>query len=117
MSEPGDDPEERSPGLPGERRPWLVACLVAVFVAAGLVTVLASGQNHDGEAKLVCERFVRGREAGADVRFSREKVRDLSSVRHVVTGTALVAGRPPAPYTCTVAHGGTSWNLISLTGV
>lgn len=115
---PGDDPVERSPEPPGERRrPWLVACLVTVFVAAGFIMILTSGQDHDGEAKLICERFVKGRVPGTDVRFSGEKVRDLSSVRHVVTGTALVTGRTPAPYTCTVAHGGTSWNLISLTGV
>jgi hypothetical protein len=114
---PGDEPAGHSPGVPGERRPWLVACLVAVFVAAGLIMILTSGQDHHGEARLVCERFVKGHVPGTDVRFSGEKVRDLSSVRHTVTGTALVAGRPPAPYTCTVDHGGTSWRLVSLTGV
>jgi hypothetical protein len=107
---PADDPAPA-----GGSRPWVVACLVAVFVAAGLAMVVLGGQDHSGEARLVCRGFVQHRLPGA--RFSGEKVRDLSSVRHVVTGEALVAGRPPIPYTCTVTHGGTSWTLISLTGL
>lgn len=98
-------------------RPWLVACVVAVFIATGFATVLFTGQNHHAEARLVCERFVQRRLPGVTVRFSAEKVRDLSEVRHVVTGTANIAGRAPAPYSCTVTHGGRSWALVSLTGV
>jgi hypothetical protein len=97
--------------------PRLLACLLALFIAAGCGTLLLTGQNHHAEAKIACERFVKRRLPPAGIRFSGEKVRDLSSVRHVVTGTAHPAGRPATAYTCTVSHTGNSWVLHGMTGV
>ena len=97
--------------------PRLLAGLLVLFVAAGCGTLLLTGQNHHAEAKLACERFVERRLAPSDVHFSREKVRDVSSVRHIVTGTARAADRPATSYTCTVSHTGTSWALNGMTGV
>jgi hypothetical protein len=97
--------------------PRLLAGLLVLFVAAGCGTLLLTGQNHHAEARIACERFVQRSLAPSDVRFSREKVRDLSSVRHVVTGTAWAADRPATSYTCTVSHTGTSWVLDGMTGV
>jgi hypothetical protein len=97
--------------------PRLVGWLVALFIAAGLGTVLLTGQNHHAEARLMCERFVRHRLPGADLRFSGEKVRDLSPVEHVVTGAARAGGAPPRAYTCTVVHSGRSWTLTGMTGI
>jgi hypothetical protein len=97
--------------------PPLLAGLLVLFVAAGCGTLLLTGQNHHAEAKIACERFVERRLAPSDVRFSGEKVRDLSSIRHVVTGTARAADRPATSYTCTVSHAGTSWVLDRMTGV
>lgn len=88
-----------------------------VFIAAGCGILLLTGQNHHAEAKIVCERFVKRRLPPAGLRFSAEKVRDLSLTRHVVTGTAQAAGRPPRSYTCTVTHTGSSWVLNGMTGV
>jgi hypothetical protein len=97
--------------------PRLLAGLLVLFIAAGCGTVLLTGQNHHAEAKIACRRFVQRRLAATGVRFSHEKVRDLSSVRHVVTGTAHGAGRPAASYTCTVTHTGSSWTLDGIAGV
>jgi hypothetical protein len=97
--------------------PRLLAVLLALFVAAGCGTLLLTGQSHHAEAKIACERFVQRRLGAGGVHFSGEKVRDLSSVRHLVTGTATADGRPATRYTCTVRHAGNSWALDGLTGV
>ena len=109
------DPTEKS-GRP-TASPRLLAGLLVLFVAAGCGTVLLTGQNHHAEAKIACQRFVQRRLAAAGVTFSDEKVRDLSSVRHVVTGTARAAGRTTVSYTCTVSHTGDSWTLDGITGL
>lgn len=101
---------------PGRSRA-LVVCLVVLFVAAGCGTVLLTGQNHQAEARIVCERLVKRRLPGTGIRFSGEKVRDLSSTKHVVTGTAQTAGGPPKNYTCTVSHAGNTWILDGMTGM
>lgn len=95
----------------------LIACFVVLFVAAGCGTLLLTGQNHQAEARLVCERLVKRRMSATGVRFSGEKVRDLSSTKHVVTGTVLAAGRSPQNYTCTVSHAGSTWILDGMTGI
>ena len=97
--------------------PRLLACLLVLFVVAGCGTLLLTGQDHHAEARIACERFVKRRLSSADIRFSGEKVRDQSSFRHKVTGTAHPAGRPAATYTCTVSHTGRSWVLDGVTGV
>jgi hypothetical protein len=109
------DPTAKSSRPAASRR--LLAGLLVLFVAAGCGTVLLTGQNHHAEAKIACRRFVERRLATAGVGFSHEKVRDLSSVRHVVTGTARAADRPATSYTCTVSHAGADWVLNGLTGV
>ncbi|MDN3352337.1 hypothetical protein [Actinomadura sp. DC4] len=98
-------------------RPVVLAILLLLFVMAGCGTLLLTGQGHQAEARAACERFVRGRLGVSDVHFSHERVRDVSSVRHVVTGTALTDGRAAVSYTCTVSHAGTGWALNGLSGV
>jgi hypothetical protein len=110
-----DNPPPAPTSISVSRR--LLAGLLALFVAAGFAVLLLTGQNHHAEAKLACERFVRHRLPATGVRFSGEKVRDLSSVRHLVTGTASPAGGVPKPYTCTVSHRGNAWVLNGMTGV
>jgi hypothetical protein len=104
------------PGHPSVSTRLLVGLLVA-FIAAGFGTLLLTGQSHHAEAKIACERFVKGRLTSKNVHFSGEKVRDLSATEHVVTGTARVAGMPATRYTCTVSHAGNSWILGGLTGI
>jgi hypothetical protein len=104
------------PGHPSVSTRLLVGLLVA-FIAAGFGTLLLTGQSHHAEAKIACERFVKGRLTSKNTHFSGEKVRDLSATEHVVTGTARVAGMPPKSYTCTVSHAGNSWILGGLTGI
>src|SRR5689334_9780859 len=99
------DPDSPAPSprpMPVSHRVLIV--LLVVFVGTGFVTLVLTGQNHHSEAKLACERFVKRRLPATAVRFSGEKVRDLSSIRHVVAGTVSLAGRAPMPYTCTVSH-------------
>jgi hypothetical protein len=95
----------------------LLLALVLLFIAAGCGALLLTGQNHHAEAKIACERFVRHRLSTSTVRFSHETVRDLSSTRHRVTGTAFPAGQAPKRYTCTVSHSGNNWILDGMTGV
>lgn len=97
--------------------PALVACLVVLFVAAGCGTLLLTGRNHHAEARITCERLVKRRLPGTAVRFSGEKVHDLSSTRHVVTGTAQAPGLPPRRFGCTVSHAGSTWILEEITGL
>jgi hypothetical protein len=104
------------PDKPG-RPSVLIAGLVVLFVVAGFATLLLTGQNYHAEARIVCERLVKRRMPGTGIRFSGEKVRDLSSTRHVVTGTARAAGGPPKNYTCTVSHAGNTWILDGMTGM
>jgi hypothetical protein len=110
------DAQTTAPGRsPASAR--VLVCLVVLFIAAGCGTLLLTGQNHHAEARIVCERFVKRRLPPAGLRFSGEKVRDLSATRHVVTGTALAPGGPARNFTCTVTHAGRSWALEGMTGV
>jgi hypothetical protein len=97
--------------------PWFLGCLAVLSVAAGCATMLLTRQDHSAEARIVCERFVRHRLPPGGVRFSGEKVQNLSATRHVVTGTARVPGRPAQAYTCAVSHAGNRWALDGMTGV
>lgn len=113
-SPPGDLPVDRPRVFPSR---GLLAVLLTLFIAAGCGTLLLTAQNHHAEAKIACERFIKRRLPHTGIRFSHETVRDLSSTRHVVTGTALPAGQAPKRYTCTVSHTGNDWVLGGLTGL